>query len=170
MIEVLIAVVLLALGLLSVALLQTNGVQNNYAAYQYTQSSIVAQSLSERMRANREAVVANAYQIDAAAPPPDPPVDCSTASCSAAQRAAWDLAVAYASVNRTATYTNVPDGPDGALPLGRLQVLCADAPCEDLSPRVITVFWDGSRSGASGLNCQPTDPDDLRCFRLVHIP
>lgn len=34
----------------------------------------------------------------------------------------------------------------------------------------ITVFWDEDRTGASGLNCNPANPADLRCITMTVVP
>lgn len=64
LIEVLIAVVVLSIGLLGLAGLQVTSVQSNHSAYQRSQASLLASDLADRMRANRDAALGNAYLMD----------------------------------------------------------------------------------------------------------
>lgn len=171
LIEVLVAIVVLAFGLVSVALLQTSALQNNFVSNQYTLAAAVAQGLSESMRGNRDGVISDSYDFAAGAVPPAPDTDCAVDPCSAAQRAAWDIAATYSNLADVTRYANVPEGPTQQLPNGQLQVACADAAaCDDRSPRVISVYWDADRVGATTYGCNPAEPTDLKCFRLVHVP
>lgn len=170
LIEVLIALLIVGFGLLAVALLQTSAIQNNSVSNHYTIAAVVAQSLSEAMRANRDGVTNGNYNIAAGTSPGNPGANCATATCSSPERAAWDLAGAVASITPAAAITGGPATPEGMLPAGRVSVACVDAPCGPQSPRVITVYWDGNRTGATGLGCNSSSGNDLRCFRLVHVP
>jgi type IV pilus assembly protein PilV len=59
--EVLIALVVLSVGLLGLASLQTNTLKFNQGAYLRTQATNLAYDMADRMRANRAAAIANAY-------------------------------------------------------------------------------------------------------------
>ncbi|HZF32011.1 MAG TPA: type IV pilus modification protein PilV [Gammaproteobacteria bacterium] len=59
--EVLIALVVLSVGLLGLASLQTNTLKFNQGAYLRTQATNLAYDMADRMRANRAAGIANAY-------------------------------------------------------------------------------------------------------------
>lgn len=170
MIEVLVALLVLSIGLIGVAALQTSGVQGNYLAYQYTQATTLAQNLAERMRANQTGVLDNSYLLAFGEVPPEPAVDCSDAPCSPAEQAAWDLAVWYAMLSNQTYPANVPPGMSSTLPSGTASVTCNDVLCIDNSTRLITVYWDAARSGASGAGCDPDVPGDLKCIRLVYVP
>jgi type IV pilus assembly protein PilV len=61
MIELLITLVITSIGLLGLAGLQVNGLRNNQFAYNRTQAIILASDISDRMRANSEAVIAGNY-------------------------------------------------------------------------------------------------------------
>ena len=170
LIEVLVAVVVLALGLIGVAGLQATAIGNNQLAGQYTNAATLAQNLAERMRSNREGVVANLYNLapGAAAAPPKNCAD-AAATCNSEELAKWDLAVWYASTSSKITLANVSEGPRMELPSAKLGVSCAGACTED-SARLITVYWDADRNGATGTNCNASSSDDLRCFTLPFIP
>lgn len=64
LVEVLVALVLLSIGLLGLAGLQTRGVRDNHGAYLRTQAILCAKDLVDRMRANRGAAIAGAYDVD----------------------------------------------------------------------------------------------------------
>ena len=170
MIEILIALLIIAFGLVSIALLQTSAIQNVFVSSQYTLAASIGQGLSEAMRANRAGVIANNYNIAAGTSPGNPTTDCAADACSPADRAQWDLAGAYQALADATGLGNAPEGPEALLPGGQMRIQCADAPCNNNSPRVINIFWDGDRTGATGLGCNANNAADLKCFRLVHIP
>ncbi|MFG1495121.1 type IV pilus modification protein PilV [Saccharospirillum sp. HFRX-1] len=95
LIEVLIAVVLLAIGFLGYAQLQTRALQiSNEALYQ-SRAAVMAESLFERLRANRDlALNGNDYLFndDGQGNLPSQP-DCDLQDCSAVQIAQRDLAL-----------------------------------------------------------------------------
>ena len=165
LIEVLIAVVVLAIGLLGIAGLQSAALSNNLISYQYTQASTLAQSMIERMRANREGVRSGAYAIAANATPPVASVNCASTVCSSGQQAQWDIAAIYTQLSASADATNIPSGPRGVLPGSRLSIECAGGSCTADSLRIVTVYWDASRKNPSTIDC-----DCLRCIRLGYLP
>lgn len=168
LIEVLVALVILAIGLLGIAGLQSTAAQANYLAYQYTMAARLAENLAENMRANRVGLLDNDYALAFGDVPPDPARDCGAADadCSPGELAEWQLADWYAMLAAPeAGYENAAASLESALPAARASVTCA-APCTARSLRVITVYWDADRSGASGSGCDPSDPDDLKCLQL----
>jgi len=64
LIEVLIAVLVLSIGLLGLAGLQTVSLRNNNSAYLRSQAAILAYDIVDRMRANRSAATAGAYDLN----------------------------------------------------------------------------------------------------------
>lgn len=64
LIEVLIAVIVLAVGLLGLAGLQASSVQANQSAYYRSQATLLASDIADRMRANRTAALADAYDTN----------------------------------------------------------------------------------------------------------
>lgn len=91
--EVLIALLILSVGLLGLANLQGQSISNSYNAHLRTQATTLAQSMVDRMRANREYAMTdvNGYQTDFSSLPPLVSVDCSVSSCSQAQMATYDV-------------------------------------------------------------------------------
>jgi type IV pilus assembly protein PilV len=171
LIEVLIAIVVLAVGLLGIAALQASALTNNSVSYQYTQVATLAQGLVERMRANRSAVIAGNYTLTAGGPAPAPSVNCSTstANCTPAQTALFDLGVWYQSLSGT-QIANVPSGVSSSLTSGSGSVMCGDSTCTTTSNWIITVYWDSDRTGRSTFGCSPTVSSDLNCYRLIYRP
>lgn len=159
-IEVAIAMLILSVGLLGVAGLQATGMQSTYQSHQRAVAMVQARDLADRMRANTAGVRGGEYikTIPTAAPSPD--CESAGSTCDAAQLAASDL-YNWASMNGE------------LLPSGQGSIACADldastaAVLESGSDCLITVRWDGSRSGATGLGC---GTGDLTCLRLRVIP
>lgn len=85
MVEILVAVLVLSFGLLGLAALQSASMKSTHSAYLRTQAVQYAHDILERMRADREAARAGAYDLDIGdvAPVCDPSdydlVDCSRA-------------------------------------------------------------------------------------------
>jgi type IV pilus assembly protein PilV len=92
LIEILIAVLVLSLGLLGLAGLQASSLRYNSAAAARGQATFMAYDIIDRMRANKAAAIAGAYDTGYAAPSSGGS-DCQTAGagCSAAAMAAYDL-------------------------------------------------------------------------------
>ncbi len=63
MIEVLVALVVLSIGILGLATLQTASLNFNNAASQRSQATVLAYDMADKMRANRPAALAGAYDI-----------------------------------------------------------------------------------------------------------
>jgi type IV pilus assembly protein PilV len=70
LVEILIALLILSVGLLGLAGLQTMSLKFNTSAYYRTQATQLAYDFADRMRANRQAALANMYTIDFQDPPP----------------------------------------------------------------------------------------------------
>jgi len=91
--EVLIALVVLSVGLLGLASLQGQSISSSYNAHLRTQATSLAQSMVDRMRANREYAMlsTNHYHTEFSTPPPAVSVDCNSAICSQANMALFDV-------------------------------------------------------------------------------
>lgn len=63
LIEVLVAVVVLSIGLLGIAGLQLSALRNTQGAYERSAAVILANSLAERMAADRTQAIAGAYNM-----------------------------------------------------------------------------------------------------------
>ncbi|MBX3685361.1 MAG: type IV pilus modification protein PilV [Rhodocyclaceae bacterium] len=63
LIEVLVAVVVLSIGLLGIAGLQLSALRNTQGAYERSAAVILANSLAERMAADRAQAIAGAYNM-----------------------------------------------------------------------------------------------------------
>lgn len=185
LLEVLIAVLVLAIGLLGIAGLQTSALTNNFVSYQYTQAAILAQSMLDRMRANRQGVVDGDYQLVAGSAPSAPATDCSSGGCTAAlDQATWDMAVWYGQVTGATVSSKAPKlSPQdssskaaAAIPNSAASISCPATYAEN-EICTISVYWDANRTvdTSGGTNttkysCNPSDSNALRCFRLAFTP
>lgn len=146
MIEVLVAMVVLSIGLLGLAGLQTAGLKSNNSAYQRSQSSVMANEILDRMRANRVGIQAGFYDDPyGGGTPPDPL--CSTSGCSVAEMAQYDVYYWETSLANT-----LPSGQGAITGSGAGSVF------------TITVMWDDNRTGVTGTNCGGDPSVDLTCF------
>jgi len=149
LIEVLVTLVVLAIGLLGLAGLQASSLKHNNNAYQRTQATLLAYDILDRMRANPMGIEARSYDsVDTGISLTDP--GCINTSCTPAQLATSDAFEWAARLT-------------AALPSGR-GIITGTA---DNAPFTVTVMWDDMRTGATGTNCDPTDPDDMTCFSIT---
>ena len=63
LVETLVALVVLSVGLLGIAALQMTSLRNNRGAHLRSQAQVLAYDIADRMRANRDAALANGYVI-----------------------------------------------------------------------------------------------------------
>lgn len=146
LIEVLVSVLVLSIGLLGLASLQANSLRYNSDSSVQTQATYLANDMADRMRAN--AGKAADYPGTSAA------VDTScygASGCSADEMVGNDIAEWEAAV--------------AALPAGQGTIT-------DIGGGLftITVMWDENRTGVNGTNCDPDDPNDLRCISITTQP
>ena len=159
-IEVAVAMLVLSVGLLGVAGLQATGMKSTYESHQRSVAMTQARDLADRMRANPSGMLAGEYLQSIPLAPPTPDCESVGSTCDAAQLAASDL-YKWASMNGE------------LLPSGQGSLNCTDinpatpALVESGSACMITVRWDGDRSGATGLGC---GAGDLTCLQLRVIP
>ena len=90
--EVLIALLVLSIGLLGLANLQGRSITSSYNAHLRTQATSLAQSMVDRMRANRDYAMnaVNNYQTGFSSSPPNA-ADCASSDCSESAMALYDL-------------------------------------------------------------------------------
>ncbi|MCK4587272.1 MAG: type IV pilus modification protein PilV [Gammaproteobacteria bacterium] len=148
LIEVLVAIVVLSIGLLGLAGLQATSLRNNNSALQRSVASILANDMLDRIRANRDGLIAGDYDtVEPGAFPGDP--GCVTATpvgCTTAQMAAYDVFEWGEQLNNL-------------LPSGNGKVEGAGAN----SVFTITIMWDDNRDGAAGTSCAN---GELTCFSM----
>ena len=162
LIEVAIAMLILSIGLLGVAGLHAKGMQATYQSQQRSVAMTQARDLIDRMRANLAGTRAGEYlnTIPTAAPSPD--CESAGSTCDASQLAMSDL-------------YNWDDMNRRLLPSGQGSVACTDidpgtpAVLESGSACLITLRWDGDKTGAAGTGCSGST-GDLTCLRLRFIP
>ncbi len=183
LVEILITVLVLAIGLLGIAALQTTAMTGNYTSYQYTQAAFLAQSMVERMRANRNAYASgnSFYNLAAGSTTgPSVPSTCYNQACTPQQQALWDLGIFYSQVTGIAvanvtTFVAKDSSANtiGTLPGGQVSVVC-DNPFPIAQPGkcLVSVYWDPGRTGTTSTtkySCDSTDSTALKCFRLAVI-
>ena len=148
LLEVLIALLVLSIGLLGLASLQANGLRNNNSAYMRSQANLLVNDILDRIRANRAGLTAGEYDDPFAGGIPTDP-GCISVSCTPAQLADYDVLLWQSQI------ANIL--PSGA---GAISGNGAD------SIFTITIRWDDSRTGATGLNCGSDPTVDLTCFTV----
>ncbi len=89
LLEVMIGLFVLAIGLLGVASLQNKALQQNSTAFLYSQALFLIDDVTERMRANRDAVAGYATEFTE---DPTTTKDCESNTCTEDDMAEWDLA------------------------------------------------------------------------------
>ncbi|HEX5339302.1 MAG TPA: type IV pilus modification protein PilV [Gammaproteobacteria bacterium] len=136
LIEVLVALVILSVGLLGIAGMITTALRTNDGAYLRTEANIMAYNILDRMRTNRDSATQGVYDssMGTASDITPTPTSClgSTANCTAAKMAAWDV---YEWKQELAA--NLPSG-EGSI------VTSLDA--NGVVNATITVQWDAARA------------------------
>ncbi len=129
LIEVLVAVVVFAIGLLGVAGLQVAGMRFTHGSQLRSVAAMQAESIADRMRANRVGVRNGNYNI-LGTMPGSFAVDCGAASCNPQKLATFDLATWN---TRTAAVSDPREANNAVLPEGDGMV-CLDSTPDDGSP------------------------------------
>ncbi len=148
LVEVLVAVIVLAIGLLGLAGLHASGLRDNHGAFVRTQATYAVNDLADRMRANRAAATAGAYEVAAA--PAAPTFDCianftgttTVGLCNPTEMATADLVAWYTFLGN-------------AIPGGNATIACLPVGCGANAIHTITVTWTGNQSvGNAALGAQ----------------
>jgi len=134
LVEVLVALVVLGVGLLGVAKMVLSAVKADDSAYMRSQATQFAYGVLDLMRANQTAAIAGSYSYPDTRAVASPGVTCTSASCSTATLAQWDV---YDWQNRLAAV--VPAGY-GAI------TVTQNAPAAGSTLVTVTVFWNDSRA------------------------
>ena len=148
LIEVLVALLVLSVGLLGLASLQANGLRMNYSAYTRTQAVLLANDISDKMRANPTQIAAGKFN-NVTGPSANP--DCVNSACAPDEIADYDISNWYLGMQQ--------ELPNGTGTITRNGILFT-----------ITVMWDDERNGAAGTGCNPNNINDMLCFTTVFIP
>lgn len=91
LIEVMVALFVMAIGLLGFAALLTTSSTLNQRAFQLSQAVFLAESIVERVRANRESTSISDYGVTLSEDPSSSS-DCDSKDCGASEMAKWDVA------------------------------------------------------------------------------
>jgi type IV pilus assembly protein PilV len=145
LLEVMVALLISAIGLLGLAALQVSARNNLDASFQYSQASLLAQDLAERMRANPAGMQGEYYNAIDTENGAGTPTDCS-GGCTPATIAGNDI---------IAWTHNIQDSEQLLLGIGRTELN---------GDRVkITVLWNGQRKRYSR---KPTECPPLDCLSI----
>lgn len=144
LIEALVSMLILTVGLVSVAMLQMNAIKRNQQAQFQAIVLAQAQNIIDRMNQNPTGLTNGAYD-NVSGIPANP--NCTTATCTEAQIAQQDL-----------YYWNTMNAQ--LLPRGQGTIV------KNGSTYTISIYWDGFRTGSTGLNCSGNTSVDLSCFRM----
>ncbi len=155
LLEVMISLVVLAIGVMGIIGLQTSTYKQLQSSQNFSRAAMLAGDMADRMLANQGQVAADAYLHDDA-PDGVPSPDCSSAACTPAQLAAYDIWYWQAELR--------DEGP-GSLPDASGEVYLEDG------EYIIMVRWNDSLDLATGEACDALDPgdvqdpdDDLDCY------
>ena len=146
MIEVLVTVIIIAVGVLGAAALQVTTLKNLSSSHSASIAAIVAEDLTERIRANPTAADADGYVFSNK---PEVIPDCVTSQCTLADLATYDIG----------TWWNEMEA---VLPAPTAEVVRAAG----TDTFTLTLRWDDDRSGSTGTNCPPQSDADLECYRV----
>ncbi len=142
LIEVLISVVVLAIGLLGIAALQSNAAKYNHSAQLRSIAIAQANNMIDRMYSNHKGLDAGVYDNISGIP-----ANPGCTLCSASQMAQND-----ARIWNTNNAQFLPSGQGTVTRNG--------------DRWLVTMRWDGNRSGASGTGCSGNTDIDLSCLIL----
>ena len=100
LIEVMVAFLVLGIGLLGILGMQSASVQYSQQAYLYSQATLLAQDIAEKMRSNQKTVASN-YEIEFGATPPSYTSNyCVSNACTPAIIADWDVSVWRSAISK----------------------------------------------------------------------
>lgn len=94
LIEVLISLLVLSIGILGLATLQTVSLNLNAGASQRSQATALAYDMADKMRANRQAALAGAYDIAVEDPVPTCAAPSAAGTVAAQDISTWRMALA----------------------------------------------------------------------------
>ena len=154
LLEAMVAMVVFSVGLLGLGALQMAGMTNTQSALYQSIATQMAYDMADRIRSNPAGAKATDYDaIVSGVPGTNPSCSTTCTSTQVSQRDNYQWAV------------NLRD----MLPGGIGTVLSAiDA--NGTKSFTITVMWDNAKSGATGTNCNPADPNDLKCSKITFVP
>ena len=147
LLEAMVALLIFSVGLLGLAGMQAAGIGQNKAALDRTVATQLSYDMAEQVRSNRAGYSAGNYNnLTNTTVTCDP---CgSSDSIQAQQFRNWFTALS------------------SELPSGQGRVTSGGPGL----PVIITVFWDGDRTGATGTGCNPAVATDLRCTISTVLP
>lgn len=153
LVEVMIALVVMAIGMLGLASIQAVGLQNNMTAYNRTLAMQAAYNMADIIRTSKTTTgtITSTFNSVNSGIPNTAPTNCivndAAVACSVTDMAAADIYQWKLRLN-------------DLLPSGRGKV------SKSGDVYTIDIMWDEDRTGATGEDCNPADPDDLKCLTI----
>lgn len=175
MLENLVALLVISIGLLGLAGLQASTFRNGKDATNRAIAVQQAENMANRMRANPTGVSLGLYNnISGSTAMPIGTGLCAGSTCTATQiatldMAEWDRDNDLLLPNGIGNGTVCTSGIVCSTATPALTIVDAVNPGLTPSLFTITVRWDGDRSGATGLGCDPSVSTDLKCVTLQVI-
>lgn len=159
LLEALVTIVIVSIGLLGLLGLQSVSVVNTQVSAARTQATFAADSIADRMRANRAGVANNEYAgIDTGS---EPSVLCDDGNtCTPRQMAVYDTYIWNKSLG------DQSDNGRGLLPNGKGAIECLETDGSACLRYRVTVSWDERDPGDAGGVSTPT----TRTFETVVQP
>jgi len=136
-VEALVALVILSVGMLGIAGLYLTSVQSNRTAQNRTAAVHLINDMGDRIRSNHAAM--DRYATALGTIPPVAGTNCSTATCTPVQLAAFDLRALYDTAIGNANHV-LPTGPGNVAPQMGV-TYAAGATAADPARLVITLRW-----------------------------
>lgn len=158
MIENLVALLVISIGLLGLAGLQASTLRNATDATYRAKAVQQAKDMVNRITVNTAGTAAGSYSAISSAPP-SPTTFCDAIACTGPQLAlfdAWEW--------NTANASTLPGGGGTVVGIP----IAIPSPNPGFAPILftVTVRWNADRSAATGLGCDPSNTNDLKCVTL----
>ncbi len=140
LIEVLIALVILSVGLLGIAAMVSISLKSKDSSYMQTQASMLAQTMLDRMRANRGAVEIGSYDTNFSSTVATVACMGSGHTCTPAQIAQFDIADWKSNIANT-----LPAFASGTTAQGKIATVAV----AQLTQVTISIRWNDQRAAQS---------------------
>lgn len=156
LLEVLATLTITALALLGAASLQLRALQSGQSSQARAQAVLLSADLAEKIEANKtvEALHPGAYTFDSSHAATTA-ADCATASCSYAQRAAYDLGIWNAQI-------------PALLPQANRWTVTADSSASGLTTYTILIQWHDRKADTSNAMAGDSETASYRAIRTLY--
>jgi type IV pilus assembly protein PilV len=144
LVEVLITTLVISVGLLGASVMQLLSLKGSTSSHHRVQTTLLVNSLAERMRFNPKGVLDGKYTVSSASSLscsnlPDAHNDCLASDCNSDQLALFDLYQITCGLSNTSDTKK--GGIKNQLPEGLLSIECGGLACTENIEHTITVSW-----------------------------